>query len=69
MGQRKKTLLREYQQSNKASVFVDKRIGETNDELEEFDKAIMRSQREHQVILFILFRKVNAFMGFSFFMF
>ncbi|KAM1699884.1 hypothetical protein TB2_030451 [Malus domestica] len=36
------------EQSNKASVFVDKRIGEHNDELNEFDKAIRRAQREHQ---------------------
>ncbi|KAL5553582.1 hypothetical protein UlMin_040983 [Ulmus minor] len=46
---RKKTLLKEYEQSSKASVFVDKRIGEQNDELGEFDKAIMRSQRERQL--------------------
>ncbi|KAM1085519.1 hypothetical protein ACFX2B_011155 [Malus domestica] len=46
---RKNTLLREYEQSNKASVFVDKRIGEHNDELNEFDKAIRRAQREHQL--------------------
>ncbi|XP_050119391.1 uncharacterized protein LOC126596770 [Malus sylvestris] len=37
------------EQSNKASVFVDKRIGEHNDELNEFDKAIRRAQREHQL--------------------
>ncbi|EEF44971.1 nop14, putative [Ricinus communis] len=48
---RKKTLLKEYEQSGKSSVFVDKRIGEKNDELEEFDKAIMRSQRERQMKL------------------
>nr|XP_028951430.1 nucleolar protein 14-like isoform X2 [Malus domestica] len=45
---RKNTLLKEYEQSNKASVFVDKRIGEHNDELDEFDKAIRRAQRERQ---------------------
>ncbi|CAN6550404.1 unnamed protein product [Malus baccata var. baccata] len=33
----------------KASVFVDKRIGEHNDELNEFDKAIRRAQLEHQL--------------------
>ncbi|KAK9934985.1 hypothetical protein M0R45_022104 [Rubus argutus] len=43
---RKKTLLKEYEQSGKSSVFVDKRIGEQNDELDEFDKAIRRTQRE-----------------------
>ncbi|KAG8634316.1 nucleolar protein 14 isoform X2 [Manihot esculenta] len=48
---RKKTLLKEYEQSGKSSVFVDKRIGEKNDDLGEFDKAIMRSQRERQLKL------------------
>lgn len=48
-AQRKDTLLKEYEQSNKSSVFVDKRIGEHNDELDEFDKAIRRSQRERLV--------------------
>ncbi|XVE85705.1 hypothetical protein DITRI_Ditri17bG0112100 [Diplodiscus trichospermus] len=48
---RKKTLLKEYEQSAKSSVFVDKRIGEQNDELGEFEKAIMRSQRERQLKL------------------
>ncbi|GLT28770.1 hypothetical protein SLA2020_036780 [Shorea laevis] len=48
---RKKTLLKEYEQSNKSSVFVDKRIGEQNETLGEFDKAIMRSQRERQLAL------------------
>ncbi|PRQ40602.1 putative nucleolar protein [Rosa chinensis] len=46
---RKKTLLKEYEQSGKSSVFVDKRIGEENDELDEFDKAIRRTQRERQL--------------------
>lgn len=41
--------MKEYEQSNKSSVFVDKRIGEHNDELDEFDKAIRRSQRERLV--------------------
>ncbi|KAG9447738.1 hypothetical protein H6P81_013866 [Aristolochia fimbriata] len=45
---RKKTLLKEYEQTGKSSVFVDKRIGEKNDDLEEFDKAILRFQRERQ---------------------
>lgn len=43
--------MKEYEQSGKASVFVDKRIGEENEGLEEFDKAILRSQRERQVII------------------
>lgn len=46
---RTNTLLKEYEQSGKSSVFVDKRIGERNDGLGEFDKAIMRSQRQRQV--------------------
>ncbi|XP_077226917.1 nucleolar-like protein [Tasmannia lanceolata] len=48
---RKKTLLKEYEQSGKSSVFLDKRIGEQNDALEEFDKAILRFQRERQLKL------------------
>ncbi|XP_027096915.1 uncharacterized protein [Coffea arabica] len=48
---RKKTLLKEYEQSGKSSVFLDKRIGEQNELLGEFDKAIMRSQRERQLKL------------------
>lgn len=48
---RNKTLLKEYEQSGKSSVFVDKRIGEKDDALGEFDKAILRSQRERQLKL------------------
>ncbi|GER40586.1 hypothetical protein STAS_17260 [Striga asiatica] len=48
---RQKTLLKEYEQSAKSSVFVDKRIGEQNEGLGEFDKAILRSQRERQLTL------------------
>lgn len=48
-------MLKEYEQSGKASVFVDKRIGEQDDGLGEFDKAIMRSQRERQVSFLRLF--------------
>ncbi|KAL2559181.1 Nop14-like protein [Forsythia ovata] len=48
---RKKTLLKEYEQSGKSSAFVDKRIGEQNEGLGEFDKAILRSQRERQLKL------------------
>lgn len=47
--QRKKTLLKEYEQSGKASVFLDKRIGEGNEEIGEFQKALMRSQQEYKV--------------------
>ncbi|KAI9387237.1 hypothetical protein POPTR_010G140100v4 [Populus trichocarpa] len=46
---RKKTLLKEYEESGKSSVFLDKRIGEQNEQLGEFDKAIIRSQRERQL--------------------
>ncbi|XP_070674715.1 uncharacterized protein [Malus domestica] len=57
----KSTLLKEYEQSNKASVFVDKRIGEHNDELNEFHKAIRRAQREHQIdALVSLYWKVKV---------
>lgn len=45
---RKKTLLKEYKQSGKSSVFKDNRIGEQNDEIGEYQKAILRSQRERQ---------------------
>ncbi|MCE3217153.1 hypothetical protein HAX54_010666 [Datura stramonium] len=38
--------LKEYEQSAKSSMFVDKRIGENDEGLGEFDKAILRSQRE-----------------------
>lgn len=48
---RQKTLLKEYEQSRKSSVFVDKRIGEQNEDLEEFHKAILRSQRERKLKL------------------
>ncbi|KAL3636188.1 hypothetical protein CASFOL_020735 [Castilleja foliolosa] len=46
---RQRTLQKEYEQSSRSSVFVDKRIGEQTEGLEEFDKAIMRSQRERQL--------------------
>ncbi|XP_022951528.1 nucleolar protein 14 isoform X1 [Cucurbita moschata] len=48
---RKKTLLREYEQSGKSTEFSDKRIGEQDEELGEFDKAILRSQRERKLKL------------------
>ncbi|XP_076917680.1 uncharacterized protein LOC143577842 [Bidens hawaiensis] len=48
---RKKTLLKDYERSGKSSVFVDKRIGEQNEDLGEFDKAILRTQREMRVKL------------------
>ncbi|KZV48053.1 nucleolar protein 14 [Dorcoceras hygrometricum] len=48
---RQKTLLKEYEQSTKSSVFMDKRIGEQNEDLEEFHKALLRSQRERKLKL------------------
>ncbi|XP_010932890.2 uncharacterized protein [Elaeis guineensis] len=48
---RKKTLLKEYEESTKSSKFLDKRIGEKDDTLQEFDKAVMRMQRERQLKL------------------
>ncbi|XP_057743067.1 uncharacterized protein LOC130961303 [Arachis stenosperma] len=46
---RKKTMLKEYEQSTKSSVFEDKRIGEGDEALDEFGKAILRTQRERQL--------------------
>ncbi|MQL95023.1 hypothetical protein Taro_027683, partial [Colocasia esculenta] len=48
---RKKTLLKDYERSRKSSMFVDKRIGENDDEMGEFDKGILRLQRERQLKL------------------
>lgn len=48
---RKKTLQQEYEQRAKSSVFIDKRIGEKDDTLQEFDKAVLRLQRERQLKL------------------
>ncbi|CAN6470713.1 unnamed protein product [Victoria cruziana] len=46
---RKETLLAEYQQSAKSSMFLDKRIGEKDVTLEEMDKSILRFQRERLI--------------------
>jgi hypothetical protein len=54
-GQRKKTLLQEYKQSGKANVFLDRRFGENDDTLEDADKAIIRFQRERQVMVHYYF--------------
>ncbi|QHO20795.1 Nucleolar protein [Arachis hypogaea] len=43
-SRRKKTLLKEYEHSTKSSVFEDKRIGEGDEALDEFGKAILRTQ-------------------------
>ncbi|PNX90159.1 nucleolar protein 14-like, partial [Trifolium pratense] len=45
---RKKRLFKEYEQSNKNSEFIDRRIGENDEGLDDFGKAILRSQRERQ---------------------
>jgi hypothetical protein len=47
--QRENTLLKEFEESAKSSVFHDRRIGETDDALPEFDKAVLRQQRERLV--------------------
>uniref|UniRef100_A0A453L7S5 Uncharacterized protein n=1 Tax=Aegilops tauschii subsp. strangulata TaxID=200361 RepID=A0A453L7S5_AEGTS len=44
---RENTLLKEFEQSAKSSVFHDRRIGERDETLPEYDKAILRQQREH----------------------
>ncbi|KAK3164565.1 hypothetical protein QOZ80_1AG0021210 [Eleusine coracana subsp. coracana] len=43
---RENTLLKEFEANAKSSVFQDRRIGERDDSLPEFDKAILRQQRE-----------------------
>lgn len=43
---RENTLLKEFEESAKSSVFHDRRIGERDETLPEFDKAILRQQRE-----------------------
>uniref|UniRef100_A0A0E0KG45 Nucleolar protein 14 n=1 Tax=Oryza punctata TaxID=4537 RepID=A0A0E0KG45_ORYPU len=48
---RENTLLKEFEQSAKSSVFQDRRIGERDETLPEFDKAILRQQREHMAKL------------------
>ncbi|KAF3323892.1 nucleolar protein 14 isoform X2 [Carex littledalei] len=48
---RKKTLLKEYEQSTKSSQFIDKRIGEQDDSLKEYEKAILRLQKERMLKL------------------
>ncbi|KAA8532870.1 hypothetical protein F0562_033013 [Nyssa sinensis] len=50
-GERRKTPLKEYEQSGKSSVFLGKHIGEQNDSVGGFHKAIVRSQRERELKL------------------
>ncbi|KAM7252462.1 hypothetical protein ACFE04_024345 [Oxalis oulophora] len=45
IDKRNKTLLKEYKENSKASVFVDNRIGEGDHSLGEYDKAILRTQK------------------------
>jgi nucleolar protein 14 len=49
IDKRKKTLLKDYERSGKSSQFIDNRIGEQREGLGEFDKALLRSQRERQL--------------------
>ena len=42
--------MKEFEQRGKSSEFVGKRIGEKNEDLDEFGKAVLRSQRELQVV-------------------
>lgn len=69
MRQRKKTLLKEYERSGKATEFSDKRIGEQDEELGEFDKAILRSQRERKVSTLVCFEHLILACFFFFFYF
>ncbi|XP_039140314.1 nucleolar protein 14 [Dioscorea cayenensis subsp. rotundata] len=48
---RNKSLLKEYEESGKSSKFIDRRIGEKDDTLQDFDKAILRMQRQRQLKL------------------
>ena len=57
---RKQTLLKEYEQSTKSSVFLDNRIGEQGEALPEFDKALLRSQRHRQVRVLILMIEIET---------
>lgn len=43
--------MKEYEESTKSAKFIDRRLGEKDDTLQEFDKAILRMQRERQVIM------------------
>lgn len=44
-------MLKEYEQSTKSSQFIDKRIGEQDDSLKEYEKAILRLQKERMVCI------------------
>lgn len=46
---RKKTLMKEYEENTKSAKFIDRRLGENDDTLQEFDKAILRMQRQFKV--------------------
>lgn len=49
MKQRNRTLLVEYNQKDKASVFEDNRIGENNSKLTQDEKDLIRYQKETRV--------------------
>ncbi|KAK8943182.1 hypothetical protein KSP39_PZI009191 [Platanthera zijinensis] len=44
---RKKTLMKEYDEGMKSTKFIDRRLGEKDASLEEFDKGILRMQRQY----------------------
>ncbi|KAK8961693.1 hypothetical protein KSP40_PGU014527 [Platanthera guangdongensis] len=46
---RKKTLMKEYDEGMKSTKFIDRRLGEKDAALEEFDKGILRMQRQFKV--------------------
>jgi hypothetical protein len=50
--QRENTLLKEFEASAKSSMFHDRRIGERDNSLPEFDKAILRQQHERLVCVY-----------------
>lgn len=58
--QRKKTLLVEYKQRNKANQFIDRRFGEYNDELSVEEKMMQRFTLERKVCASMLHVTVNS---------
>lgn len=62
--------MKEYEESAKSAKFIDRRLGEKDDTLQEFDKAILRLQRERQVTNrteFLLFFVSTELLHFGFF--
>ena len=58
--------MKEYERSRKSTEFSDKRIGEWDEELGEFDKAILRSQRELKVNILAWFEHLMILALFAF---